>query len=64
MYRHCRVTENKDIKTHNFITDHVMNIDSMFDKHENRNDYKLHEPTSTQRTVDSFLHIQFFFFNQ
>ena len=35
MYSHCKATEDKDMTPLDFITDHLVNIDGLFDKHEN-----------------------------
>ena len=37
MYEHCKETEDKDMTVIDFITDHLLNIDSVFDKHEIEN---------------------------
>lgn len=44
MYQHCKTTEDKDMTAIDFITDHLINIDSIFDKHENGDDQKPHIP--------------------
>jgi hypothetical protein len=43
MYQHCKATEDKDMTTIDFITDHLVNIDSLFDKHENGDEQKPHK---------------------
>lgn len=42
MYRHCKATEDKDMTPLDFITDHLVNIDGLFDKHENGDEQKPH----------------------
>lgn len=39
--RHCKETEDKDMTVLYFITDHLINIDSIFDKHPNGDEQKL-----------------------
>lgn len=48
MYRHCKATEDKDMTAFDFITDHLINIDGLFDKHQNGDDQKPHQPISNQ----------------
>ena len=48
MYRHCNATEDKDMTPFDFFTDHLVNIDGVFDKHENGDEQKPHTPTPTQ----------------
>ena len=43
-YRHCKETEDKDMTVLDFITDHLINIDSIFDKHQNGDEQKPHKP--------------------
>ena len=42
MYHHCKSTEDKDMTPLDFITDHLVNIDGLFDKHENGDEQKPH----------------------
>jgi hypothetical protein len=44
MYRHCKATEDKDMTPFDFLTDHLVNIDGLFDKHENGDEQKPHTP--------------------
>jgi hypothetical protein len=44
LYAHCKATEDKDMGLIDFVTDHLLNIDGMFDKHENGDEQKAHEP--------------------
>lgn len=48
MYRHCKATEDKDMTPIDFVTDHLVNIDSLFDKHENGDEQKPHSTNQTQ----------------
>ncbi len=43
-YKHCKETEDKDMSFLDFITDHLINIDCIFDKHQNRDGQKPHRP--------------------
>ena len=55
MYDHCKATEDKDMTPLDFVTDHLINVDSLFDKHKNgdsqkphkSNDYSLHHSITT-----------------
>lgn len=44
MYHHCKATEDKDMTPIDFITDHLINIDGLFDKHDNGDEQKPHTP--------------------
>lgn len=44
MYNHCKTTEDKDMTPFDFITDHLINIDCIFDKHDNGDEQKPHTP--------------------
>jgi hypothetical protein len=44
MYQHCKTTEDKDMTALDFFTDHVMNIDGIFDQHKNGDEQKPHHP--------------------
>jgi hypothetical protein len=50
MYEHCKATEDKDMTVFDFVTDHLVNIDGIFDKHENRDEQKPH------KSVDFTIH--------
>jgi hypothetical protein len=43
MYRHCKATEHADMTPLDFITDHLLNIDGIFDKHDNGDEQKPHQ---------------------
>ena len=64
MYSHCKATEDKDMNLADFITDHLMNIDGIFDHHENGDEQKPHQPFQHQAGnsivfIQSPLHYQF-----
>jgi hypothetical protein len=44
LYQHCKVTEDADMDLVDFITDHLINIDCIFDKHLPGDDQKPHQP--------------------
>lgn len=44
LFAHCKATEDKDMTILDFITDHLMNIDGVFDAHEQGDDQKPHQP--------------------
>lgn len=48
MYLHCKATEDKDMTPFDFITDHLINIDGIFDKHDNGDEQKPHNPPPFQ----------------
>lgn len=50
MYRHCKANEDKDMTVLDFVTDHLINIDGIFDKHENGDEQKPHSPIQNQHT--------------
>ena len=50
MYEHCKSTEDKDMTVIDFVTDHLVNIDSIFDNHDNGDEQKPH------KTVDFTVH--------
>jgi hypothetical protein len=43
-YKHCKQTEDKDMTLVDFITDHLINIDGVFDNHDNGDKQKSHSP--------------------
>lgn len=51
MYQHCKATEDKDMTPLDFITDHLINIDGIFDKHDNGDEQKPHTPIQLHRTL-------------
>lgn len=50
MYEHCKKTEDKDMTAFDFITDHLLNIDGIFDKHDNGDEQKPHSPVQYNHT--------------
>ena len=44
LYQHCKDTEDPDMNFIDFITDHLINIDGIFDKHLAGDDQKPHKP--------------------
>lgn len=57
MYYHCKSTEDKDMTPVDFITDHLLNIDCLFDKHDNGDEQKPHTPIPNQhqkQTIDTY----------
>lgn len=52
MYRHCRATEDRDMDLLDFITDHLLDIDSHFDPHGEGDDQKSHQPCHFQLHPD------------
>nr|WP_294936503.1 hypothetical protein [uncultured Flavobacterium sp.] len=44
IYQHCKATEDCDMTPIDFLTDHLINIDGIFDSHENGDDQKPHQP--------------------
>ena len=55
MYSHCKTMEDRV----DFFTDHVINIDGMFDKHDHGDEQKPHEPLQNQQQVSSFVYCLF-----
>ena len=63
MYHHCKSTEDKDMTPLDFITDHLVNIDGLFDKHENGDEQKPHTPIQNvhhgQTTISFITYYEF-----
>jgi GTP-binding protein EngB required for normal cell division len=59
MYRHCKEMEDKDMNFFDFITDHLVNIDGIFDKHDKNDDQKPHKYPHYQHVYQ--LHIANYF---
>lgn len=51
MYRHCKTFEHPDMTPVEFITDHLINIDGVFDKHEGDDDQRPHNPEGEGYTI-------------
>lgn len=64
MYRNCKTTEDKNMTPIDFITDHLINIDCIFDKHDNGDEQKPHTPFQFHhsQTQTTFVAPQFDFF--
>jgi len=64
MYKHCKATEDKDMTVFDFVTDHLINIDGVFDKHNNGDEQKPHTPIQNQHVaqVITFLAVSVFTF--
>lgn len=62
MYKHCKDTEDKDMSAIDFITDHLLNIDSIFDKHDNGDEQKPHQNHPNQYHGQTILYISFALF--
>ena len=58
MYQHCQATEHKDMTPLDFVTDHLINIDGLFDKHSNGDEQKPHSPIQN-RHISQILAFQF-----
>ncbi|MBK8586688.1 MAG: hypothetical protein IPN88_15185, partial [Bacteroidetes bacterium] len=58
MYQHCQATEDKDMTPLDFVTDHLINIDGLFDKHSNGDEQKPHSPIQN-RHISQILAFQF-----
>jgi hypothetical protein len=52
MYQHCKHFEDKDMTPFDFITDHLICIDSLIDSHKDGDEQKPHQPLP--KTVNSF----------
>ena len=44
MYRHCKTYEDRDMTPLDFITDHLVNVDGIFDSHDRGDEQKPHNP--------------------
>jgi hypothetical protein len=44
MYRNCKETEDRNMTPFDFITDHLVNFDCLFDKHNDGDEQKPHNP--------------------
>ena len=49
MYSHCKTHEDKDMTPFDFVTDHLLDFDGMFDKHDKGDEQKPHTPSQTQK---------------
>jgi len=46
-YQHCKATEHSDMTPLDFITDHLLNFDTIFDDHDHGDEQKPHTPFHT-----------------
>jgi hypothetical protein len=44
LYHHCKETEDEDMSFMDFITDHLININSIFNMHDTNDAQKPHQP--------------------
>jgi len=63
MYAHCKATEDKDMDLVDFITDHLVNFDGIFDDHDHGDEQKPHSPL-TVNLLKSALDIYFLKFTE
>ncbi len=56
MYSHCKAQEDKDMTPFDFVTDHLLNFDGIFDKHDNGDEQKPHTPLQTQNHIQITLY--------
>ncbi len=56
MYRRCKATEDKDMTALDFITDHLLDLDCIFDQHDKGDEQKPHTPIQSrhQQTQNYF----------
>ncbi len=59
MYRHCKEFEDKDMTAIDFISDHLINIDCIFDKHENGDEQKPHQPPANRLNFNNIVFYTF-----
>ncbi len=45
MYQHCKLTEDADLNLMDFVTDHLLDINGSFDKHDFGDAQKRHSST-------------------
>ena len=58
MYSSCKEHEHHDMTLCDFVIDHLINIDSIFDKHENGDDQKPHIPFHFHHSQTVILYFQ------
>lgn len=49
MYNQCKTTEDKDMTVVDFMTDHLINLDCVFDEHTNEDKQKPHKPFNNNK---------------
>jgi hypothetical protein len=57
LYEHCKSAEDPDMNLLDFITDHLLNIDGIFDKHLPGDDQKPHQPFQFQHFQHVFEYV-------
>jgi hypothetical protein len=57
MYSHCKSTEDKDMGPLDFITDHLLNIDALFDNHDKGDEQKPHKPIQLETHCQPFVFV-------
>ena len=60
MYRHCKTFEDKDMTPLDFITDHLVCLDSLIDSHNKGDDQKPHQPLP--KSISTFQQPVFLYF--
>ena len=43
MYQHCKQSEHHDMNVFDFVSDHLINIDGLFDDHQDGDDQRPHQ---------------------
>lgn len=61
MYRDCKATEDKDMTAFDFITDHLLNIDGLFDKHDRGDEQLPHHPIQNHHYAQSIFSFTTYF---
>ncbi|WP_133242681.1 hypothetical protein [Flavobacterium psychrotolerans] len=51
MYRNCKENEDKDMTFVDFITDHLVDMDAIFDKHDKGDEQKPHKYTYHNHSI-------------
>lgn len=57
MYQHCKAWEHRDMNPIDFITDHLINMDGLFDAHDNGDEQKPHQPFPLHHSSIQLLYI-------
>jgi hypothetical protein len=58
MYAHCKATEHHDMPPFDLITDHLININGLFDAHDNGDEQKPHQPFPLHMQLESMTSFQ------
>lgn len=51
MYKHCKATEDNEMTPLDFLTDHLVNCDALFDKHDHGDRQKSHQPLQNHHNI-------------